>query len=40
VPEGPPLVLTGIGTEQRRSLLVVLRDASQPATTPAHDRTP
>jgi quercetin dioxygenase-like cupin family protein len=40
VPEGPPMVLTGIGAEQRRSLVLILHDASQPASTLAHDWTP
>ena len=40
VPEGPPMVLTGTGTEQRRSLVIILHDASRPASTLAHDWTP
>lgn len=30
VPMGPPMVLTGMGTEMRRSVVLVLHDASQP----------
>ena len=40
VPEGVPHMLTSIGAEQRRSLVVVLHDASRPASAPAHDWTP
>jgi quercetin dioxygenase-like cupin family protein len=32
VPEGPPMVLSSIGSETRRSVLVVLHDASKPWT--------
>ena len=37
IPEGPPMVLTGVGTTVRRSLAVVVHDAAQPWTmvTPA-----
>lgn len=40
VPEGPPMQLTAIGREVRRGLVLVLHDASQPATTPAVDWQP
>lgn len=30
VPIGPPMVLTGMGTEMRRSVILVLHDTSQP----------
>ena len=30
VPEGPPMALSSVGTETRRSLLLVLHDTSQP----------
>jgi len=30
VPEGPPMALSSVGTETRRSVLLVLHDASQP----------
>jgi quercetin dioxygenase-like cupin family protein len=30
VPMGPPMVLTGVGTEMRRSIVLVLHDAAQP----------
>jgi hypothetical protein len=40
VPVGVPHMLTGLGAEQRRSLVIVLRGASSPASTPAHDWTP
>ncbi len=40
VPEGVPHMLTGLGAEQRRSLVIVLHDASHPASAPAHDWTP
>jgi quercetin dioxygenase-like cupin family protein len=35
IPEGPPMHLTAIGTEQRRSLVLILHDATQPAATSA-----
>ena len=40
VPENVPHMLTALGTEQRRSLVIVLRDASHPATALAPDWTP
>jgi len=40
VPEGPPMHLTATGTETRRALVLILHDATQPATTPATDWTP
>ena len=40
VPEGVPHMLTGLGTEQRRSLVIVLHDVSHPASAPARDWTP
>lgn len=40
VPGGPPMHLTATGTETRRALVLILHDASQPATTPASDWTP
>lgn len=40
VPEEMPHILTGLGTEQRRSLVIVLHDGSRPASVPAHDWTP
>ncbi|MEO6237052.1 MAG: hypothetical protein ABIQ52_08635 [Vicinamibacterales bacterium] len=33
VPGGPPMLLTAIGTERRRGVVLILHDASQPATT-------
>ena len=40
VPEGAPHMLTGLGTEQRRSLVIILHDTSSPASAPARDWTP
>jgi quercetin dioxygenase-like cupin family protein len=40
VPGGPPMLLTATGTEQRRALVLVLHQSSQPATTVVHDWTP
>ena len=40
VPESVPHMLTGLGTEQRRSLVIILHDASHPASAPAQDWTP
>jgi len=40
IPEGHPMHLTATGTEMRRSLVLILHNASQPATTMAHDWTP
>lgn len=40
VPEGPPMALSSVGAETRRSVLLVLHDASQPWTIMAHDWQP
>jgi quercetin dioxygenase-like cupin family protein len=40
VPGGQPMKLTVTGKEQRRSLVLILHDASQPATSMATDWTP
>ena len=40
VPAGPPMKLTTTGKEVRRSLVLILHDASQPHTMPATDWTP
>jgi quercetin dioxygenase-like cupin family protein len=40
VPEGPPMVLSSVGTETRRSVLLVLHDTSQPWITMASDWKP
>jgi len=40
VPEGPPMSLTVVGTETRRSVVLVLYDTSQPWTTMASDWQP
>jgi quercetin dioxygenase-like cupin family protein len=40
VPQGPPMHLTATGTSQRRSLVLILHDQSQPATTMTDDWTP
>jgi hypothetical protein len=40
VPEGPPMVLTGIGASERRSLVVILHDAAKPMSVPAPDWKP
>jgi hypothetical protein len=40
VPPGPPMELTATGTEVRRALVLVLHDATQPASTPATDWRP
>ncbi len=40
VPEGPPMALSSVGGETRRSILVVLHDGSQPWITMAHDWQP
>lgn len=40
IPGGPPMHLTATGTEVRRALVLVLHDASKPATTMRHDWTP
>jgi len=34
VPEGPPMMLSSVGTETRRSVLLVLHDSSKPWITP------
>jgi quercetin dioxygenase-like cupin family protein len=40
VPAGPPMRLTGMGSETRRSLVLVLHDAAQPWMTMTTDWTP
>ena len=40
VPGGLPMILTGTGTGPRRSLVVILQDATKPRSTPAPDWTP
>lgn len=40
VPEGPPMSLTATGTEMRRSLVLILHDSTQPATTLVSDWQP
>ena len=40
VPAGPPMHLTATGTVERRSLVLILHDASQPATTVTPAWTP
>jgi quercetin dioxygenase-like cupin family protein len=40
VPGGPPMHLTATGTEKRRALVLILHEASKPATTPARDWVP
>jgi len=40
VPEGPPMSLKSVGTETRRSVLLVLHDASQPWSSMASDWQP
>ena len=40
VPEGPPMALNSVGTETRRSVLLVLHDTSQPWITMASDWQP
>jgi quercetin dioxygenase-like cupin family protein len=40
VPAGPPMHLTATGTVQRRAIVLILHDASQPATTVTHAWTP
>ena len=37
---GLPMMLSGTGTGTRRSLVLILQDATQPRSTPAHDWTP
>jgi quercetin dioxygenase-like cupin family protein len=40
VPGGPPMELTATGTQTRRSLVLILHDSSQPATTLTSDWVP
>ncbi len=40
VPGGLPMMLTGTGSGTRRSLVLILQDASRPRSTPATDWTP
>jgi quercetin dioxygenase-like cupin family protein len=40
VPAGPPMHLTATGTEQRRSVALILHESSQPSGSPATDWTP
>ena len=40
VPGGPPMLLTAIGTEQRRAITLILHETSKPPTTVVHDWTP
>lgn len=40
VPAGPPMLLTGTGTTERRALTLILHDASQPPTTMEHEWKP
>lgn len=40
VEEGPPMMLSGIGTAERRALVLILHDSSQPMTMPAGDWMP
>jgi quercetin dioxygenase-like cupin family protein len=40
VPGGPPMHLTATGSEQRRALVLILHEASRPATTLVRDWTP
>lgn len=40
VPGGPPMLLTAIGTEQRRALTLILHESSGPPATLNHDWTP
>jgi len=40
VPEGPPMVLTGVGPTVRRSMAVIVHDAAKPWTIVASDWTP
>lgn len=37
---GVPMMLTGTGTVPRKSVVLILQDASQPRSTPAHDWVP
>ena len=40
VPGGVPMRLTGMGTGVRRSVVLILQDASQPRSIVAHDWIP
>jgi hypothetical protein len=40
VPAGVPMMLTGTGAGPRRSVVLILQDATQPRSTPAMDWTP
>jgi len=40
VPGGVPMMLTGTGTAPRRSLVLILQDATRPRSSPATDWTP
>ncbi len=40
VPAGPPMFLMSTGTEQRRTITLILHDSSQPPTTVVHDWKP
>ena len=40
VEQGPPMMLSGIGKAERRALVLILHDSSQPMTAPAGDWTP
>jgi quercetin dioxygenase-like cupin family protein len=40
VPQGSPMHLTATGATERRALVLILHDASQPATTLSHDWKP
>jgi quercetin dioxygenase-like cupin family protein len=40
VPGGPPMHLTATGTTQRRALVLILHESSEPSTTLVHDWTP
>jgi len=40
VPQGPPMHLTATGNTERRAVVLILHEGSQPATTVTHDWTP
>jgi quercetin dioxygenase-like cupin family protein len=40
IPAGVPMMLSGTGTVTRRSVVLILQDATQPRSTPAMDWTP
>jgi len=40
VPGGVPMMLTGVGSGPRRSVVLILQDATKPRSTPATDWTP